>query len=90
LYYAIRGEREKALAHPIRSALIYAELGMADEAIAALREVIAHPESVPIGSYSYQYLLYNPFLRKLSGDPRFERILARQRAVFEENRRKYR
>jgi len=102
---AARGERDEALAAvapegfkagPGRGAVtrsrVFAALGMADEAIAAIEQGIAKGfEDV------YDYLFFFPFLNntrdhfydKLRGDPRFAEILRRQELKYVENLDKY-
>lgn len=80
---AARGEKEKALALN-RSAIVYALLGMKDEAIQAMQKDIS--QGIP---YPYLSLIHDLRYKNLRDDPRFERIAARAKQVHEQFLKKY-
>ena len=75
---AARGEREKALALD-RSAVVYALLGMKDEAIQAIQKDIS--EGI---AYPYLSLIHDPRYKNLRDDPRFKQIVAKRKKIHEE------
>ncbi len=81
--HAGRGEKEKALALD-RSAIVYALLGMKDEAIQAMQKDIS--EGIP---YPYLSLIHAPVYRNLRDDPRFKQIVAQAKRTHEEFLKKY-
>ena len=83
---AIRGEKDKALAL-FKNSEVYALLGMKDEALAALDLEIRGSVFNPY--IYYQDLVHNPFYDKLRGDPRFEKLVAREKELYDEAVRKY-
>ncbi len=80
---AARGEREKALALD-RSAVVYALLGMKDEAIQAMQKDLS--EGTP---YPYRSLINDPRYKNLRDDPRFKQIVAQAKKTREEFLKKY-
>jgi len=97
LFYAVRGEKEKALTalagpeiyrYDVTSA--QAVLGLADEAIVGIKAGIAVGlERVKEYAYTYLYLDKNPFFLTLKKNPEFQKILAQQKRIYEERQRKY-
>jgi TolB-like protein/Tfp pilus assembly protein PilF len=90
---ALNGDRDLALAES-RSPDIYALLGMKDESIRAIKDIlrenpIVNPSGDTFTSYSYLDLVHNPFLDKLRDDPRFREIVEAQKKVYEELVKKY-
>jgi hypothetical protein len=90
---ALNGDRDLALAES-RSPDIYALLGMKDESIRAIKDIlrenpIVNPSRDTFMSYAYLDLVHNPFLDKLRDDPRFREIVAAQKKVYEGLVKKY-
>lgn len=81
--YAAKGEKEKALALN-KSTLVYALLGMKDEAIRVMQKDI-HEGTL----YPYLRLINDPCFKNLRGDPRFEKIVARAKKDHETFLKKY-
>ena len=85
VYWATRGDREKALRYS-HTPLIYAILGMKNEALAALPGAIQNfPEL-----YGYLNLKSFPGYDTLRDDPRFQQILTRLQQTYETAIEKYR
>lgn len=85
LYWAVRGEKSKAIMfmHSPND-LVFAPLGMNNEAIACLKQGIKEEKS-----RSYLYLLHNPLYDNLRSDPHFQDIIAKQKIIYEERLKKY-
>jgi serine/threonine protein kinase/tetratricopeptide (TPR) repeat protein len=86
LLLAVRGEKDKALAS-YRSSEVYALLGMKDEAFAALGQEIRGSVFEPY--IYYQDLVHVTFYDGLRGDPRFEKLVAREKKLYDAAMRKY-
>jgi serine/threonine protein kinase len=96
---AIEGEKEKALAaikdlDPyVYTALIspvYSLLGMKDEAIENIQEVIKNGFSkVKTYPYTFYSLTKNHFYEDLRDDPRFQEIIKEEKKNYQERLRKY-
>ena len=80
--FAVRGEKEKALALS-KEPESYALLGMKDEAIRLLMT------RSPQAANSYLFLLHSPVYDKLRDDPRFTALVEQEKKKYEENLRKY-
>jgi len=83
---AVRGEKDKALALFTNSE-VYALLGMKDEAFSALDREIRGSVFNPY--IYYQDVVHNPIYDNLRGDPRFEKLVAREKKLYDEAVRKY-
>ena len=84
LLFAAKGRKEEALAQmEAPPAEVYALLGMNGEAI----ESIARHHEQP--RYQYLQLRNNPYFVPLQRDPRFKRVIARQKKVYEERVSRY-
>jgi TolB-like protein/Tfp pilus assembly protein PilF len=81
---AMNGDRDLALAES-RSPDIYALLGMKNEGIQAIKDILRENPNY----YSYLDLVHNPFLDKLRDDPRFREIVAAQKKVYDGLVKKY-
>ena len=93
--FAVNGEKEKALAiikdlnpyyltHLISS--VYSILGMKDEAIENIQEVIKNGFSeLQTYPYSYHVLIKNYFYDNLRDDPRFKELLKKKRKSIKKN-----
>jgi serine/threonine protein kinase/Tfp pilus assembly protein PilF len=86
LLLAIRGEGDKALAL-YKNSEVYALLGMNDEALRALAEEIRGTVFNPY--LYYQDLVHNPFYDKLRGDPRFGKLVEREKKLYDQDLKKY-
>jgi hypothetical protein len=86
LLLAVRGEKDKALAS-YGSSEVYALLGMKDEAFAALGQEIRGSVFEPY--IYYQDLVHVTFYDGLRGDPRFEKLVAREKKLYDAAMRKY-
>jgi eukaryotic-like serine/threonine-protein kinase len=82
-YYAAVGDKEKSLAIA-KTAHQYALLGMKDEAISHIESEIKEGGYV----HSYVFLTKSWIYDKIRDDPRFQAIVARQKAAYEENLKK--
>lgn len=80
---AARGEKDKALALD-RSAVVYALLGMKDEAVKAMQKDIS--EGI---AYPYLSLIHDPRYKNLRDDLRFKQIVAKAKKIHEEFLNKY-
>ncbi|MGQ9672501.1 MAG: protein kinase domain-containing protein [Candidatus Aminicenantales bacterium] len=101
LLYAVKGEREKALAsleetkdkpvyYSYLLSRIYSLLGMNDEALKTIELGIEKGfEEVQDYLYGYPFLEKNDSFDNLRDDPRFLKILEKQKAVYLENVKKY-
>jgi len=97
--FAIKGEKEKALiiiknldiyyfTHLISS--VYSILGMKDEAIENIQEVIDKGfYELQTYPYSYHVLIKNYFYDKLRDDPRFREIVKKEKKKYQEKLKKY-
>ena len=80
------GDKEEALALH-KNSEVYALLNMKDEAIESLNREIRGEASVP---YVYYYfLLNNPFYDNLRSDPRFKKIVKREKKLYDSELKKY-
>jgi TolB-like protein/Tfp pilus assembly protein PilF len=86
LLLAVRGDRAGALAL-YRNSDVYALLGMKDEAFRELDKEIRGTVFIPY--IYYQDLIHNPFYDKLRDDARFEKLVAREKTLYDEALRKY-
>jgi len=92
LVWAVKGEKEKALAYlesheilTIEGTAIYLSLGRKDEAIRNIEAGIERGFQVHgWHPYSYSCLSKRPYANLLKGEPRFRRILEQQKRKFEE------
>ena len=97
--FAVKGEKEKTLAiikgldpyyltHLISS--VYSILGMKDEAIENIQEVIKKGFSeLQTYPYSYHVLIKNYFYDNLRDDPRFKEIVKKEKKKYQEKLKKY-
>jgi TolB-like protein/Tfp pilus assembly protein PilF len=97
--FALKGEKEKALAiikdlnpyyltHLISS--VYSILGMKDEAIENIQEVIDKGfYKLQTYPYSYHVLIKNYFYDNLRDDPRFKEIVKKEKKKYQEKLKKY-
>jgi eukaryotic-like serine/threonine-protein kinase len=83
LLAAVRGAKTEALSRQ-KSAEVYALLGMRGEALALLEQKAGKSRGC-----LYQDLLHSRFYDPLRGDPRFQSLLAAQKALYEERLLKY-
>jgi len=80
------GDKEEVLALH-KNSEVYALLNMKDEAIESLNREIRGEVSVP---YVYYYfLLNNPFYDNLREDPRFKKIVKREKKLYDSELKKY-
>jgi len=86
LLLAAKGQKDKALALG-KDEAIYSLLGMKDEAIKYINDVIT--ECGEKERYSYLSLINNPFYEDLYGDARFKEIVKKQKKKYEERLKKY-
>ena len=85
MLYAARGEKEKALAiYKPPSSTIYSLLGMKDEAIKRLKEYTKESKRP-----QYLDLKHNPFFDNLRDDPRFQKIVKKEKQKYEDLIKKY-
>ncbi len=84
MLYAAMGKKETALALD-RSPEVYALLGMRDEALEALQK----PNKNEYLKYTYLDLLHNSYLDSLRQDPKFQEIMARRKAEYDNLVKKY-
>ncbi len=99
MIFAARGEKEKAL--PIISGInpyyfsylissVYSALGMKDEAIENIKEVIERGfYEIYTYSYAYPFLISNHFYDSMRDDPEFKEIVKKQKKTYEERLKKY-
>ena len=97
--FAVKGEKEKALAiikdldpyyltHLISS--VYSILGMKDEAIENIQEVIEKGfYELQTYPYSYHVLTKNYFYDNLRNDPRFKEIVKKEKKKYQRRLKKY-
>ena len=86
LLLAAKGEKDKALAL-YKNSEVYSLLGMKDEAIQHLGMEIR--KNVEIPHIFYYDLLNNPFYDNLRDDPRFKKIIKREKKLYDEHLEKY-
>jgi len=88
LIYAFRGQKEKALdAYTNQNTSLYSLLGMTEEAI-SIGNKWSEGQLLQKSSL-YYYLKNHPFYDNLRSDPRFQKILAKHKKLYEENLEKY-
>ncbi|MDH5467918.1 MAG: hypothetical protein OEY25_10920, partial [Candidatus Aminicenantes bacterium] len=86
LLLAVKGEKDEALAL-YQNSEVYSLLDMKDEAIEQLNLEIRNRTSFP---HLYYYLLLNnPFYDNLRDDPRFKRIVKREKKLYDAELKKY-
>ncbi|MFC2166043.1 protein kinase [Acidobacteriota bacterium] len=86
ILHAAKGEREKAL-ELYKNSEIYALLGMKDEAFDRLNNEIRGTAFEP---YIFYYeLLNNPYYDNLRDDPRFQKLLEREKMMYNQALEKY-
>ena len=86
ILHAAKGERELALSLD-KNIEVLALCGMTDEAIQFLDKEILKRQITP---YIYYFdLMNNPFYDKLRDDPRFKKIVEREKSLYEEHAKKY-
>ncbi|MCK4759436.1 MAG: tetratricopeptide repeat protein, partial [Candidatus Aminicenantes bacterium] len=87
LLLAARGGNKEEVLALHRNSEIYALLNMKDEALESLNREIRGEVSVP---YVYYYfLLNNPFYDNLRQDPRFKKIVKREKKFYDAELKKY-
>jgi len=83
--YALRGERNKVLELNYTSSAAFAILGLKDRAITIIQKSMdSNPDS-----NKYLFLINQPFYDNLRDDPRFQKIVADAKEIYEERLRKY-
>jgi TolB-like protein/Tfp pilus assembly protein PilF len=95
--YAVKGEREKAInlikdepPYSYIATSVYSLLGMKDKAIKYITEGINSGLELKMAYlYSYSFLINNPCYDNLRNDPRFKKILKRQKKDYEDKLKKY-
>ncbi len=85
ILFAARGEKKKALAQKTQSSRVYSLLGMQDKAIAMMQKSLKKSKD----AYNYLYLINNPHYDNLRDDPRFQKIVANAKEIYEERLEKY-
>ena len=85
ILYAARGERKNALALQYQNSDAFALLGLKDEALALIQKNLDKDKYY----YDYLFLVNNPLYDNLRDDPRFKKIVAEARVLYEEGLRKY-
>jgi len=86
LLFAVKGEGNKALALYTNSE-IFALLGLKDEAFRELDKEIRGSLSNPY--IFYEDLLHNPFYDNLHGNPRFQKLIDREKKLYDEAERMF-
>jgi serine/threonine protein kinase/Tfp pilus assembly protein PilF len=86
ILYALRGDRDRALILNVQSEEGYAILNLKEEAVDLMLENINKEKDY----YSYLSLIHNPFFQNLFDHPRYQKILADAKAIFDERSKKYR
>jgi non-specific serine/threonine protein kinase len=84
---AARGERDRALALA-QDEIVYCLLGMKEEAIRSIEKQAAEPHR-RTRAYLYLWLTTDPATAPIRDDPRFQRIVAEQKKVYDEMLAKY-
>lgn len=84
ILYAALGKKEQALALG-SSPEVYALLGLKEKALEALKQ----PDQTQPKRYTYLDLLYNKHFDSLRQDPRFQEIMAKRKAEYDNLVRKY-
>jgi serine/threonine protein kinase/tetratricopeptide (TPR) repeat protein len=95
--HGIKGEKEKALelikdapSYSYDVTSIYSLLGMKDEAIKHIKEGIQRGKEVKMHYfYSYPILINIPCYDNLRDDPRFKKIVKKEKKKYEEKLKKY-
>ncbi len=97
--FAVKGEKEKALSiisdldpyeFTALIAPVYSLLGMKDEAIENIRDVIKNGfAKIKTYPYTYDVLTENPFFEGLRDDPRFQEIVREEKIKYQERVKKY-
>jgi TolB-like protein len=80
------GEKEEVLAL-YKNSEVYALLNMKDEAIESLNREIRGEVSIP--HVYYYFLLNNPFYDNLREEPRFKKIVKREKKIYDVELKKY-
>jgi TolB-like protein/Tfp pilus assembly protein PilF len=88
LYLAGKGERDKAL-ETGKYGVVLALLGMKDEALDAIEAAIKDHRQIYRAFYSYLPLTNLQIYDPLRDDPRFQEIVRKERAKYEQVRKKY-
>jgi len=83
--YALRGKRNKVLELNHTSSGAFAILGLKDRAIAIIEKSLEPNKDFN----KYLYLINQPFYDNLRDDPRFQKIVADARKIYEERLKKY-
>jgi len=85
MLYAARGERKKARALQYQSSDGFALLGLKEEALAIIQE------NQDKNKFYHEYLFFinNPHYDNLRDDPRFQKIVADAKEIYEERLKKY-
>jgi serine/threonine protein kinase/tetratricopeptide (TPR) repeat protein len=86
LLWAVKGEKDKALAL-WKDSDVYSLLGMKDESFQELNLEIRKTVSNP--HIFYQNLIHNPFYDSLRGDPRFQKLVEREKKLYDEAASRY-
>jgi hypothetical protein len=86
MLWAVKGEKDKALAI-WKDSDVYSLLGMKDEAFQELDKEIRKTVLYPY--IFYQNLIHNPFYDSLRGDPRFQKLVEREKKLYDDAARKY-
>ncbi len=85
ILYALRGERNKVLELNHTSSQAFAILGLKDRAITIIEKDLESNKD----SYRYLYIINLPFYDNLRDDPRFQKIVADAKEIYEERLKKY-
>jgi TolB-like protein len=88
LYLAGTGEQDKALEEG-RYGIVFALLGMKDEALDAIEAAIKDNAGISRAFYSYLPLTKLDIYDSLRDDPRFQDIVKKEKEKYEEKRKKY-
>jgi len=86
MLWAVKGEKDKALAI-WKDSDVYSLLGMKDEAFQELDKEIRKTVLYPY--IFYQNFIHNPFYDSLRGDPRFQKLVEREKKLYDDAARKY-
>ena len=86
MLWAVKGEKDKALAI-WKDSDVYSLLGMKDEAFQTIDKEIRGSVFSPY--IFYQDLLHNTFYDSLRGDPRFHKLVEREKNLYDEAVKKY-
>ncbi len=85
ILFAARGEKKKALVLGVESCQVYSLLGKKDNAIKLMQKELKKKED----DYTYLYLINTPHYANLREDPRFQKIVADAKKIYEERLKKY-